>query len=105
MCFRASFRFRRRGNHMIFRLIMVLWLVLFGVILACKETQAAESSPIPYRLDTIIELALERNPTITGAKASIEQSRRQQVMAGAYPNPSISGAAGRGSIRDPSSGV
>jgi cobalt-zinc-cadmium efflux system outer membrane protein len=90
---------------MIFRLIMVLWLVLFGVLLAWKETQAVESSPTPFNLNTIIELALEHNPTITGAHASIDQSRGQQVSAGAYPNPSIIGSAGRGSIRDPSTGI
>ena len=90
---------------MILRVIMVLWLVLSGVIIAWKATHAAESSPTSYNLNTIIEVALERSPTITGARASIDQSRGQQVIAGAYPNPSISGAAGRGSIRDPSTGV
>ncbi|SPP66303.1 TolC family protein [Nitrospira lenta] len=68
-------------------------------------SQAAEPSPTPYSLNTIIELALERNPTITGAEASIEQSRGQQATAGAYLNPSITGSAGRGSLRDPSTGV
>ncbi len=90
---------------MIFRLIMVLWLVLFGVLLPWKETQATESSPTPYNLNTIIELALEHSPTITGAHASIDQSRGQQVVAGAYPNPTIIGSAGHGSIRDPSTGI
>jgi len=68
-------------------------------------SQAAEPSPAPYSLNTIIELALERNPTITGAGASIEQSRGKQATAGAYLNPSITGSAGRGSLREPSTGV
>ncbi len=90
---------------MVFRLIMVLWLMLIGVPLVREETRAAEPSPTPYSLNTIIELTLERSPTITGAKASIEQSRGQQIAAGAYLNPSVSGTAGRGAIRDPSTGV
>lgn len=87
---------------MVARLIMVPWLVLSGLIIVGEEARAAEPSPIAYNLNTIIDLALERSPSITGAKASIDQSRGQQVIAGAYPNPSIGGSAGRGSIRDPS---
>jgi len=90
---------------MVFRLIIVLWFVLAGVLLLRQEIRAAEPSPAPYSLNTIIELAFERSPIITGAKASIEQSRGQQVTAGAYLNPSVSGTAGRGAIRDPSTGV
>lgn len=90
---------------MVFRLIIVLCFLLVGVLLLCEEIRAAELSPTPYSLNTIIELALEHSPTITGAKASIEQSRGQQVVAGAYLNPSVSGTAGRGAIRDPSTGV
>jgi cobalt-zinc-cadmium efflux system outer membrane protein len=35
----------------------------------------------------------------------LEQAQGQRVAAGAYLNPSISGSAGRGAIRDPSTGV
>ncbi len=90
---------------MVYRFVMVLWFVLAGVLLLRQEIRAADPSPIPYGLNTIIELALERSPMITGAQASIEQSRGQQVVAGAYLNPSVSGTAGRGAIRDPSTGV
>lgn len=90
---------------MVFRLIIVLWFVLVGVLLPREEIRGAEPSPAPYSLNTIIELAFERSPIITGAQASIEQSRGQQVTAGAYLNPSVSGTAGRGAIRDPSTGV
>jgi cobalt-zinc-cadmium efflux system outer membrane protein len=84
---------------------MVLWFVLAGVLFLRQELRAADPSPTPYSLTSIIELALERSPMITGAQASIEQSRGQQVAAGAYLNPSVSGSAGRGAIRDPSTGV
>ncbi|MGH7209113.1 MAG: TolC family protein, partial [Nitrospiraceae bacterium] len=68
-------------------------------------TQASEPNPTIYTLNRVIELALERNPTIAGAQGLIRQSQGQRVAAGAYPNPSISGSAGRGAIRDPSTGV
>jgi cobalt-zinc-cadmium efflux system outer membrane protein len=90
---------------MIFQLIMVFWLVMPGVILAWNETQAAEPSPTPYSLNTIIELALERNPAVAGAHGLMRERRGHQVVAKAYPNPSIFGSAGKGSIRDPSTGV
>jgi cobalt-zinc-cadmium efflux system outer membrane protein len=90
---------------MVVRLIMAPWLLLFGSVLLLAEARAAEPSPPPYNLNTIIDLALGRSPVITSAKASLEQSRGQRVTAGAYPNPSITGSAGRGSIRDPSTGV
>ena len=56
-------------------------------------------------LNTVLELALEHNPAMAGAQGYMRQSRGQQVAAGAYLNPSVSGTAGRGSIRDPSTGV
>ncbi len=68
-------------------------------------TQASEPNPTTYTLNTVIGLALERNPTIVGAQGLVRQSRGQQFAAGAYPNPSISGSAGRGAIRDPSTGI
>src|SRR5207237_5202094 len=68
-------------------------------------TQASAPNPTTHTLNTVIELALERNPTIAGAQGLVRQSRGQQFAAGAYPNPSISGSAGRGAIRDPSTGI
>jgi outer membrane protein, heavy metal efflux system len=77
-----------------------------GAQLLSPSSHAAASEPnAAYTLNTVIELALEHNPTMAGAQAYMQQSRGQQVAAGAYLNPSISGSAGRGSIRDPSTGV
>jgi len=53
----------------------------------------------------VLELALEHNPAMAGAQGYMRQSQGQQISAGAYLSPSISGSAGRGSIRDPSTGV
>ncbi len=87
---------------------LMAWLgfLVSGVQLLSLSTYAATSEPHSvYTLNTVIGLALERNPTMAGAQGYVRQSRGQQVAAGAYPNPSISGTAGRGTIRDPSTGT
>ena len=67
--------------------------------------RAGESNPATYTLGKIIELALDRNPTIAGAKGLVRQSLGERVAAGAYLNPLVSGSTGPGAIRDPSTGV
>ncbi len=65
--------------------------------------QAKESMPT-FDLDRIIDLALERNPTIAGAQSVIQQDEGRQTQAGAYPNPTIGYQTANGLIRDPSNG-
>ena len=48
-----------------------------------------------FDLDRIIDLALERNPTIAGAQSVIQQNEGMRTQAGAYPNPTIGGQTGR----------
>ncbi len=90
---------------MVYRLILMLWLVLDVIPCDGNVAQAAEPVFPTYTLDRILDLALERSPMMTGAEAALEQSQSQRVMAGAYLNPTVTGTAGRGAIRDPSSGV
>jgi cobalt-zinc-cadmium efflux system outer membrane protein len=66
---------------------------------------ATELSSPEYTLDQVAQLALQHNPVMSSAEAVLEQSQGQRVTAGAYLNPTITGSAGRGSIRDPSTGV
>jgi len=66
---------------------------------------ATELSSPEYTLTQVAQLALQHNPVMSGAEAVLEQSQGQRVTAGAYLNPTITGSAGRGSIRDPSTGV
>ena len=88
------------------QLLAGLGILASGAQLMGLSSYAIASEPTAaYTLNTVIDLALERNPTMAGAQGYIRQSRGQQVAAGAYLNPSISGAAGRGTIRDPSTGV
>ena len=83
-----------------------LRLIGFGVMMACYPTSyAAEPHQSEYTLHQVIELAFRHNPVMNGAEALVEQSEGQRTMAGAYLNPTITGSAGRGSIRDPSTGV
>lgn len=84
-----------------------------SVLMTCASTlaiigtvaNADAEGPQQYALAEVIALALEHNPAVAGAQGAVRQSLGQQVAAGAYLNPSISGSTGRGSIRDPSTGV
>jgi len=66
----------------------------------CGVGEAAEPAGAPYTLSTLITLALERNPTVAGAQAVIDQRVGQRIAAGAYPNPLVTGNSGYGEIRD-----
>jgi cobalt-zinc-cadmium efflux system outer membrane protein len=85
------------------RIIIVLgWVIMTE---SHPAGYAAEPSPSAYTLNQVVQLALQHNPVINGAEAVLEQSQSQRITAGAYLNPTITGSAGRGSIRDPSNGV
>ncbi|HKN86589.1 MAG TPA: TolC family protein [Nitrospiraceae bacterium] len=64
------------------------------------KAEGAESARQSYDLLRIIDLAVERNPVMVGARGVIDQSAGQRVTAGAYPNPTIKGDGGRGFLRD-----
>ena len=66
--------------------------------------QAKEQMPT-FDLDRIIDLALERNPTIAGAQSVIEQNEGRRIEAGAYPNPTIGAQTATAAVRDPSTGT
>jgi cobalt-zinc-cadmium efflux system outer membrane protein len=82
--------------------------VVLGLVIVATPFPAGyatELSPAGYTLNQVVQLALQHNPVMSGAEAVLEQSQGQRVTAGAYLNPTITGSAGRGSIRDPSTGV
>jgi outer membrane protein, heavy metal efflux system len=66
---------------------------------------AAEATAPFHTLPEIIDLALERHPSVAGAEGVIQQQQGVRIQAGAYPNPSIIGQTGRGAIREPSTGT
>lgn len=83
--------------------LVVYCLVCSGVLAEIAE--GAEPRATPYSLPEILTLALKHSPVMNGAEAVLEESKGRQVAAGAYLNPTVSGSAGRGSIRDPRTGV
>ncbi len=85
------------------RIIAVLGCAM--IVESYPTAYATELSQGGYTLSQVVQLALQHNPMMNGAEAVLEQSQSQRVTAGAYLNPTISGSAGRGSIRDPSTGV
>jgi cobalt-zinc-cadmium efflux system outer membrane protein len=79
--------------------------VLLGLVMVAMPSNATELSLSGYTLNQVVQLALQHNPVMSGAEAVLEQSQGQRVTAGAYLNPTISGSSGRGSIREPSTGI
>lgn len=79
--------------------------ILLGLVIVAIPGYATELSSSEYTLNQVVQLALQHNPVMNGAEAVVEQSQGQRVTAGAYLNPTIIGSAGRGSIRDPRTGV
>ena len=79
--------------------VLLCLLVLLGPV-AALSVMAAEPPAPRYSLDTIIEQALARNPSVSLAEGHIDFSRGQQVAAGAYPNPTVTGYTGYGEVRD-----
>lgn len=74
--------------------IFSVFLVMFG------GSAQADTAAATYALHDIIGLAIERNPMIAGAMAAIDQSTGQRTAAGAYPNPTLRGDAGKGYLKD-----
>jgi cobalt-zinc-cadmium efflux system outer membrane protein len=85
--------------------------MLLSLLMACLFTLsdalswAGEERPRAYSLADILTFAAQHNPVLAGAEGLVKQSQGQQIAAGAYPNPSLTGIAGRGAIQDPKTGV
>lgn len=85
-------------------------IMLMVSCVACSSFLAeiasgAQQSTRSYSLSEILALALKHSPVMNGAEAVLEENQGRQVAAGAYLNPTVSGLSGRGSIRDPRTGV
>ncbi len=78
-----------------------IFTILCGMSLGCSIAMASTESVGPvYSLDQIVNLALTKNPLVSLAQGTIEQQQGQQTAAGTYPNPTITGFGGRGTLRD-----
>ncbi len=85
--------------------LSILMASAAGLGLSGAVTWAEEEQSTAYSLPDILAVAMQHNPALAGAEGLVTQSHGQQIAAGAYPNPSITGIAGRGAIRDPSTGT
>ncbi len=81
------------------RVLFCLLALLLGPVVSLP-VMAVEPPAHRYNLDSIIEQALARNPSVSLAEGHIDYSRGQQVAAGAYPNPTVTGNTGYGEVRD-----
>ena len=92
---------------MILQKLMIVLIVccVAGPSFLAETARGAERRTSPYSLAEILALALKRSPVMTEAEAALEESHGRQITAGAYLNPTVSGSTGRGSIRDPRTGV
>lgn len=86
--------------------VVLMTVMVTGATGTLMPSFAQVKEQVPtFDLDRIIDLALERNPTIARAEGVIQQNEGGQVQAGAYPNPTISTQTARAALRDPSSGT
>jgi outer membrane protein, heavy metal efflux system len=87
------------ARFLIFSVLMtVLVAGASGTLMPSFGAQAKDPIPM-FELDRIIELALERNPAIAGARSVIEQNEGRRTKAGAYPNPQITAQFADATIR------
>ena len=91
------------ARFLIFSVVMTVFIAEASMVPESSFAQTKEQTST-FTLDRIIDLALERNPTIAGARSVIEQNEGGQIQAGAYPNPTLSGGTGSGALRDPTTG-
>ena len=86
----------------------LIWLIGITLLLegiGCVVFASANTESPILQLEAVLELALKRNPAMSAAKGGVRQSQGERIAASAFLNPSIDASAGRGSIRDPSTGV
>lgn len=78
----------------------VISTVLTGSLLFTTSVSSQEPAAFSkYALPEILTLALERNPLITEAEATVAEQQGERVTAAAYPNPTVEGLGGRGTPR------
>jgi len=70
-----------------------------------SQAQDAKGTPRVYTLEEIVHLTLSHNPLVKKGKAFIEKKQSQQIIAEAYPNPSLDVQAGYSEFRDSATSI
>ena len=86
----------------LWKCVVLMTVMVAGTSGTLMTSFVQAKEPPTFDLDRIVDLALERNPTIAGAQSVIEQNEGTRTQAGAYLNPTIGYQTGNGLIRDPS---
>ncbi len=93
---------------MIGKRALILWFLvgLLGVwMTGLSQAQDAKGTPRVYTLEEIVHLTLSHNPLVKKGKAFIEKKQSQQIIAEAYPNPSLDVQAGYSEFRDSATSI
>ena len=79
---------------------LFLCSILIGTTLESLKVTAEENqAQRKYKIDQLIELALEKNPSISSALSSIDIAKGELRAAKAYPNPDLEFFLARGKSR------
>ena len=89
------------------RALPIWFLVGFlGVFMTgLSQAQDSKGNLRVYTLEEIVHLTLSQNPLVKKGKAFIEKKQSQQVIAEAYPNPSLNVQSGYSEFRDSGSSL
>jgi len=83
--------------------IMAFFLCFILMAVTLKSFQAvAEENQVQrkYKIDELIDLALEKNPSISSTVSSIDIAKGELRSAKAYPNPEVEFSLARGKSRE-----
>lgn len=85
-----------------------LWF-LVGLLGVCmtglSQAQDVKGNLRVYSLEEIVDLTLRQNPLMKKGQAFIEKKQSQQVIAEAYPNPSLDVQSGYSEFRDSAASI
>jgi len=70
-----------------------------------SQAQDEKENLQTYTLEEITQLTLSHNPLVKKGEAFIEKKQSQQVIAGAYPNPSLNVQSGYSEFRDSTASI
>jgi len=85
-------------------IFLILSFILMGIILGSHQAMAEENQPQRlYKIDEIIEIALEKNPSVSSAISSIDIVKGKLRATKAYPNPEVKFFLANGKSREDNS--